>query len=681
MDFASRIVPAKVMHHRLAPREHRFEYPVAVCVLDVDELPELDKRTWGFGHNRPQLLSIFDGDYLSPGPGSLREKLLAVLRDHGGVAVERIARIMLATSARVLHRMFNPVSFWYCYDDAGELVTCVAEVNNTFGDRHLYVLDAAGQQSPPFTFRTEKAMHVSPFFDMEGEYAFTMQDLRHELDIAIQLEKAGATAFTATLTGDGLALPFSSRGLWQLFRRHPLPGGLTMPRILKEAASLHFGKSLPVHSRPQPAHAMTIRHAPVKAGLGNKAAKALLHTVFGRMQSGHLEIVGVDGARTSFGDPQAPAAVIQVQHHDFYKHVALEGDIGLGEAWTEGHWTSPDLMAVFDVFLRNRERLSMRHALGLPSWAVKWMHQLHGLRIRPNDRAGSRANIHAHYDLSNELFTAFLDPTITYSAGIFRDTDIDIDLSDDDLEAAQHRKLEHMLAKTRTAPGDHLLEIGCGWGSFALHAAEAGRRVTGVTVSTQQLELALQRVAEAEMADQVGLHLQDYRDVVGEYDGIVSIEMLEAVGHDFHEGYFRTIDRVLKPGGRAVIQVITIGDAQYEANRISSDWIRKWIFPGGQLPSLARIAEVVDRETSLTIEHVEDIGVHYAHTLRLWRERFQANWPHIATLGFDDRFKRMWEYYLMLCEAGFAARHIHDLQVVLHKPRQAGCLSGSEHAR
>lgn len=670
MTFASRIVPARVSHHRHLPKEHHFDYPVAVCVLDVDELPRLDHQVWGFGYNRPHLLSIFDGDYLAEGPGSLKDKLLTLLRNHGGVAVERIAKVFLATSARVMHRIFNPVSFWYCYDDAGKLVTCAAEVNNTFGDRHVYVLDAEGQQAPPYSFRTKKAMHVSPFFDMEGDYAFTMQDLREELDIGIQLQKAGATAFSASLTGEGPRLPFTTKGLLRLLLRHPLPGGLTMPRILKEAAALHFGKSLPAHKRPQPSHAMTIRHAPARKTIGSRAARAVLHRMFDRIEVGRLEIVDPDGQRRSFGQADATPARITITDPAFYTHVTKEGDIGLGEAWMDGHWHSDDLMAVFDIFLRNRKQLSMRHALGLPPWLLRSIHRLHGLRVRANDRSGSKANIHAHYDLSNDLFQAFLDPTITYSAGIFSDLE-----NDTDLEAAQHRKLRYMLEKTETTPGEHILEIGCGWGSFALEAGASGRQVTGVTVSSQQLDLARRRVEEAGLEDRVDLQLRDYRDIEeGTYDGIVSIEMLEAVGHDFHADFFKTIDRLLKPGGKAVIQVITIGDAHYDANRISSDWIRKWIFPGGQLPSLGRISTVISQDTSLCLDHVEDIGPHYATTLRLWRERFQQNWPAIETLGFDLPFKRMWEYYLMLCEAGFAGRHIHDIQLVLTKPQQRGCL-------
>jgi cyclopropane-fatty-acyl-phospholipid synthase len=276
---------------------------------------------------------------------------------------------------------------------------------------------------------------------------------------------------------------------------------------------------------------------------------------------------------------------------------------------------------------------------------------------------GSRKNIMSHYDLSNDFFRLFLDPSMTYSCGIY--------LSDSDsLEEAQMNKLRSMIRKAQVKETDHVLEIGCGWGSLAVVAVkETGCRVTGITVSEAQYQYAINRVKKEGLQDRITIFLTDYRNIQGLYGAIVSVEMLEAVGEEYLGTFFSCCDRLLKPGGRAVVQTITIPDERYEQYRKETDWIQKHIFPGGFVPSEHAIRQAVAKNTSLVEESVEEIGPHYATTLRVWRNKFNDNIRKVSDMGFDREFQRKWVYYLSFCEAGFAERALGDIEIVLRKPQ------------
>jgi len=285
---------------------------------------------------------------------------------------------------------------------------------------------------------------------------------------------------------------------------------------------------------------------------------------------------------------------------------------------------------------------------------------LHALRA--NTLIGSRKNIGRHYDLSNDFFRTFLDPTMLYSCGLYAG-------ESDSCEDAQRHKIQRIIEKAHITPADHVLEIGCGWGGFAMEAVrETNCRVTGITVSGEQYKLARERVLRAGLQDKITILFQDYRHVTGLFDKIISIEMLEAVGHKYLATFFMTCDRLLKPAGRLVIQVITIPDQRYEQYRRTTDWIQKYIFPGGHLPSVTALSGVVTRHTGLLMENLEDIGTNYARTLKDWRTSFTRNMDEIKALGFDEVFRRKWIYYLAMCEAGFRERAIGDIQVVFRKP-------------
>jgi len=334
--------------------------------------------------------------------------------------------------------------------------------------------------------------------------------------------------------------------------------------------------------------------------------------------------------------------------------------IGLGEAFMAGDWQAgpeTDLADLLEPFAARVERLLPRPVLALRGIVERAIPHHH--RNTPD---GARVNIAAHYDLSNDLFAGFLDETMTYSSALFDDS---LPWEEQDLASAQHRKIDAALDAAGVGPGTTMLEIGTGWGELALRAAARGASVTSITLSREQQALARERAQARGLSGRVDVRLCDYREVTGSYDAIVSIEMIEAVGEEFWPAYLESIDRLLAPGGAAVIQAILMDHQRYLATRNSFGWIQKHIFPGGLIPSLVGLEDVATRHTSLRVKGIHTFGGHYAHTLRRWRRTFGENWPQIATHGFDEVFRRQWEFYLAYCEAGFATGYLDVAQITL----------------
>ncbi|WP_175253050.1 cyclopropane-fatty-acyl-phospholipid synthase family protein [Pseudomonas sp. BMW13] len=361
-----------------------------------------------------------------------------------------------------------------------------------------------------------------------------------------------------------------------------------------------------------------------------------------------------------FGTPQSSQrAEIRVNDPAVWGLVAGNGSIGAGEAYIHGYWSTPDLTAVVRIFVANLDVLDAMES-GLARLGRPLIQGLHWLNR--NTRQGSRRNIAAHYDLGNDLFEQFLDPTMMYSAAMFL-------RGDDSLQQAQLNKLQRICEKLALQPSDHLLEIGTGWGSMAIYAAsQYGCRVTTTTLSREQYAYTERRIREQGLEDRVTLLLEDYRDLEGQYDKLVSIEMIEAVGHRFLPTYFEQCARLLKPEGLMLLQAITIRDQRYEQARQSVDFIQRYIFPGGALPSMHKMLEVISRHTDLNLHHMEDFGLHYARTLNLWRENLSQARQRLEQLGYDDYFYRLWEFYLCYCEGGFLERTIGTAQLLLAKP-------------
>ncbi|KFL35615.1 SAM-dependent methyltransferase [Arenimonas donghaensis] len=393
-------------------------------------------------------------------------------------------------------------------------------------------------------------------------------------------------------------------------------------------------------------------------GALDRALRQRLLATLDGLAGGRVQVVDALGTVNLGSDPGL-AVRIEVLDPGFYRAAAAQGSVGAGEAYMDGLWRCDDLVALVRLLVINRDRLdAMETGLArVGGWLLRGWHAL-----RRNTRAGSRRNIAAHYDLGNPLFELFLDESMMYSSAIFAD-------EDESLEQAQWRKLERICHKLDLKPSDHLVEIGTGWGGLAVHAASRfGCRVTTTTISREQHALALERVAAAGLSDRVTVLLNDYRDLQGEYDKLVSIEMVEAIGHQYLETYLAKCASLLKPDGLALIQAITIEDHRYQQALGSVDFIKRFIFPGSFIPSVSALTGAAAKASDLRLVNLEDIGPSYALTLRHWRLRFLDRLDEVRRQGYDERFIRMWEFYLCYCEGGFIERSIGDVHLLMARP-------------
>ena len=397
----------------------------------------------------------------------------------------------------------------------------------------------------------------------------------------------------------------------------------------------------------------------VAAGDGSRLPRRLrlLLSVLDRIERGTIEVELPGGRRfRAVGAEPGPRGRFVIRNPKFFQRLLFEGDLGFGEMFMEGWWTTPDLQDLLDVILQNNENMA-RHLPGAGLYRI-WAHLHHCLNA--NSRTGSRRNIARHYDLGNAFYGLWLDETMTYSSALFRN-------GQESLGEAQRNKYAAVCDRLAAATGDRILEIGCGWGGFAEYAVrERGLRVTGLTISREQHDYARRRLYEAGLAERAEILLRDYRDERGTYDGIASIEMIEAVGEKYWPAYFSALRDRLRPGGIAALQAITIADRLFPHYRSGTDFIQKHIFPGGMLPCPAALRD--NSETAgLETLGTEAFAESYSRTLRAWRRRFNAQWDRIAALGFDDRFHRMWNYYLAASAAGFAAGTTDVVQIAFRR--------------
>jgi len=402
------------------------------------------------------------------------------------------------------------------------------------------------------------------------------------------------------------------------------------------------------------------RGSPVPSlSIVSRLAKSALCRMLARLERGCVTLIDGEVAQT-FGDKASDLhATVTVEDHSFYRRTMLSGSLGAAEAFMDGLWTCDNLPALCRIFTRNASMADgMDRSLARLFFAIaKALHW-----INRNSRRGSKRNIAAHYDLGNDFFRLWLDETMTYSSGFFERPNAT-------LKEASIAKLDRVCKRLSLGPSDHVLEIGTGWGSFALHAASNyGCQVTTTTISREQHDLATARIAQAGLADRVAVVQKDYRDLDGRYDKLVSIEMIEAVGHDYLPVFFEKCSSLLKPDGAMILQVITMNDQRYEQYRRSVDFIQRYIFPGSCCPSVSAVASAMASKSDFKLSHHEDFGLHYARTLSLWRKRFFEVIDEVHSMGYDDRFIRMWDYYLSYCEAGFAERYIGVAQMMLTKP-------------
>ncbi|MFI9101214.1 class I SAM-dependent methyltransferase [Streptomyces fildesensis] len=414
-------------------------------------------------------------------------------------------------------------------------------------------------------------------------------------------------------------------------------------------------RGLPVNPELWP-DVVRVPGAPVRAAV----AERLVRRAVARLP---LRLALPGRAPAGSSDPDTP--LLRVHRPDaFFARIAESGLVGFGESYMAGEWDSDDLVGVLTVLASQVASL-----IPAPLQRLRGAWALRQPSAQRNTVAGARGNISRHYDLSNDLFSLFLDESMTYSAALFppdgEPADVRSPAGAEPLTVAQHRKIDRLLDLAAVGPGTRLLEIGTGWGELALRAARRGAEVVTVTLSREQRELALLRIREAGYEDRVTVLLQDYRQVRGAYDAAVSVEMIEAVGEEFWPVYFRTLERLLTPGGRIALQAITMPHDRLLASRRTFTWIQKYIFPGGLLPSVTAVEQVLARHTGLRIAEDTGFGPHYARTLELWRERFTERAAEVAELGFDETFRRMWTFYLAYSEAGFRSGYLDVRQLLL----------------
>jgi cyclopropane-fatty-acyl-phospholipid synthase len=388
-------------------------------------------------------------------------------------------------------------------------------------------------------------------------------------------------------------------------------------------------------------------------------AQAALRRALAQLTDDQI-ILQTPGRLEVFGQAGGLTATVTVHDPRFFSRVLTGGSLGAAESWMDGDWTCDDLVALVRIFLRHPA--AMQRLDTSFSWGKRLLAAVQHL-WRRNTRRGARRNIQEHYDLGNDFFALMLDETLSYSCAIFPRPEAS-------LGEASRAKLERVCRKLELGPSDHLLEIGTGWGGLALYAAQRyGCRVTTTTISPAQHRLAQQRVAEAGLADRVQVLLADYRDLTGQYDKLVSIEMIEAVGYEYFETFFRQCARLLKPQGRMLLQAIVIRDPLFAAHRHSVDFIRTYVFPGGCLPSITALGQAMQRACDWRLLHLEEMSAHYVRTLQAWRQRFTAQRDQVRALGYSERLIRQWEYYLCYCEAAFAQRQVNVVQMLLAPPQ------------
>jgi cyclopropane-fatty-acyl-phospholipid synthase len=646
----SYVYSGRVMHARLTEPTNNFVYPYYYFALDLDCLQERATKTKLFAYNQFSLFSVYDRDYLDRSDSPIKQKLLSYLEKNG---INNAQKIILLTCPRVLGYVFNPVSFYYCYDSQGQLLCHVAEVNNTFDERHLYLLQDPTFENGFDIYRRPKDFHVSPFYPVLGDYEFRFSGLKSNLAISIDVSHNQKTIFTSVVKAQ--QAKWSDAELLRTALSYPLTISLTLPRILWQAFRLKYKKHIPVFRKPFPSSEHTILQR--RPRFWEKYARSKVLGLLNKINIGTLVLHEKNSASFEYGPKSAVSQIWDVKHDRAYWLVATRGALGFGEGYTSGYWTTPDLTSLLKFLFKSNLREQA------PTWLVKlsqtweWIkHRSHANRI-----SQTKTNISAHYDLGNEFFKLFLDPTLTYSSAIFKN-------QNESLEVAQYNKLDRIASQANIKSGDYVLEIGSGWGSMALHLATKYKvKVRTVTLSVNQAEYVRKQVAEAGLSDQIEVVVDDYRNITGTYDAIVSIEMIEAVGKEYLPVYFQACERMLKIGGRFVFQVITMEDNDYELYCARADWIQKYIFPGAHLPSIAELDRVVSGNTKLECADRFAFGKDYARTIRLWDQKLLERSAEILALGFDQDFLRMWHYYFCYCEAGFDLGHIDDYQITLIK--------------
>lgn len=642
---------ASVIHERLKPVRHGFSYKYLTYIVPLQIFEGNYSKPKFFSINKFNIQSLYQSDYLYKSEESLKVRLFSLLSQYNIPSNSSSDSVFLVTNPKLFGFVFNPVSFFFGFSSTGEFKWLVTEINNTFSERHCYLGIPKKIGEDLYEITDQKVFHVSPFFERKGNYRFRVKDIRDILDIRIDLELNGEKLFISRLWGE-----ISPTSLSTLIK-NPLLSLLTLPRIYWQAFLLYGLRRLPVIPKPNPSSTLTIHAEPFS--WVEQLSKNIVLSKLKKVERGSLTIIFPDGRSEIFkGSSDGFIATLKLNNFKIFKRALFSGAIGVGESYMDEDWDSPDLALLLSFLLDNFSAIDEQKLQFFSP--LKFIERARH-SLRSNTIIGSKKNIYAHYDLGNDLFEAFLDPTLSYSSGLYRS-------NSDTLETAQKNKIQSVIDGLELSKDDHVLEIGSGWGSLAIECArQSGCKVTSITISKEQYELARRRVIEAGVQDLVSIELKDYREVKGKYTRVVSIEMIEAVGREYLPTFLKKIDSVLSRDGLVFLQAIIYPDKYYEDYLGKIDWIQKYIFPGSHLPSLAYLVEILANETSLQIDSVTNIAQSYAKTLRAWFDRFNGS---TLPARYDSKFRRMWGYYLAGCEAEFRTNWLSLLQIRLLRPNR-----------
>jgi cyclopropane-fatty-acyl-phospholipid synthase len=634
------ILICETVHKRYFPKKHRFRYTLPYVLTEITN----HSHRWG-------IFSINSSEYLHTGSGSFLEKLT-----HYDVPDlhSNDTRIFLVTLPKLGIKTFNPISLYFWTDSTRRIKYTLIEVTNTYHEKHLYGFETPPQTKKWIRSKCPKKFHVSPFMEDTGDYQFTLSPSLDHFELYIEVIQNQKTILYAHLI-EHSRYPLNAIQLLKTNLHYPLGIIGTFPRILKEAITLHFFKKLPGRSRPIPTDTNTIRKLPLS--WTDTFIKKQIIRILGTFTHGYLTLTFPDHSTMQFGNPNDPLkADLTIHSPYFLRRIIKRGEIGLGEGFVEAEWSTENLETLLTYFLKNKTVVRKREKGSIGSHiAFKIGHFL-----RKNTPQKSTSNIQEHYDLSNAFYQLFLDPEMLYSSAIFTP-------HTPTLESAQIEKIRHLCESLKLKKHHHVLEIGSGWGATALFIAKTfGCKVTTLTLSQAQYDYAKDRIQAEGLDHLISIKMEDYRHHQGQYDRIISIEMIEAVGHEFLKTYFEKINDLLVPSGLVGIQGIFVPDQRYDRYRSRVDWIQKYIFPGGHLPSLYEIHRILKQHTRLGIEKAENFSPHYAKTLSIWHENLTRHQDEIMkTQKFDAAFIRKWRYYFVYCQVGFSQRYIHVMQLIL----------------
>lgn len=645
----SHIVFGKVFHERLFPLIHRFIYPLNFLEINLSEFLDHNFNSLLLKKNKFGVLSIYEKDYLGQSAGNLIEKLKSIV----GEDLLNCDSVSLITCPRIFGYVFNPVSF-FIFKRGHKITSLVAHVNNTFGESSIYFLndpvDVEDSSDKTF-FKTKKTFYVSPFFDNQYDYNFSVKSTDHECYVGVNLSKDDNLIFTSGMKG--VKSKLSNFNIIKYLFYFFGSSLLNFPRILIQGCLLWI-KGLKIYPKPKLQKHSFFR----KISMIDNIFQFVFLKFVRSLTKGTIKIQ-LPNKRVVYNKQNHDSSSVDlvVHHPSFFKKIFFGGDIGFGESYVDGDWSSSDPVKLLDFFEKNFERINSIYASGS---LFKKPFEVIKNYLNKNTITQSKKNIFAHYDLGNSFFKLFLDDSMTYSSAIFPDNNFSVDLY-----SAQLNKIDLVIQNLSLKTNSKIVEIGSGWGQLSVSAAKLGHSIDTTTISDQQFEYVNTLIQDNNLSEKITIIKEDYRNLSGQYDGVVSVEMIEAVGKEFLKEYFETSFRLLKPEKYFSLQSIVIKDEYSEDYSKGCDWIQKHIFPGGYLPSPSEI-KMIAEEVGFSVESVQSYGIHYAETLLKWRMNFMNNIDLVRRLGFNQEFINKWLYYLIYCEAGFRSGHI-DLNIYKFK--------------